>query len=116
MAALAVLLPFFLMEEPAPPVRVAGFEWNCEQRPCRVQFSLENPSQKPLVATVEIRGYNFSSDLEMPRPRILVGKREFKEHLRVGEQSSSFQEEVKFTRYPDELEIKVVSTKPSASP
>ena len=111
-AFLAFLLPVLFIEYKDQPARVAGFEWNCDQRPCRVEFTLENLGRKPLNVKVEIRGYNFSSDLEMPRPRILVGKREFTESLPAG-QSSHYQEEIKFTRYPDELDIKVVDARPS---
>ncbi|QPJ63277.1 MAG: hypothetical protein G3M70_15900 [Candidatus Nitronauta litoralis] len=104
--AIILCLPFAFDFRPPTPPKVTNIEWNCDQKPCRVGFDLEKMNEKPIDVVVEIRGYNFSSDLAIPRPRILVGKREFIEHL-GSEKKSHFSREIKFTRYPDEIKIDI---------
>ncbi len=104
LVAITLCLPWvFDFRSPQPP-KVTNIEWNCDQRPCRVGYDLEKTNDKPVDITVEIRGFNIANDLAIPRPRILVGKREFNEHMGL-EMKKHFSNEIKFTRYPDEIKI-----------
>ncbi len=73
-----------------------------------MRFELIKDHIKPMDVVVEIRGYNFANDLALPRPRILVGMREFTEHLGK-EKKKPFSKVVRFTRYPDEIEVVVLA-------
>ncbi len=103
---IVMCLPLIFDFKPFQAPKVTNIEWNCEQKPCRVGFDLEKRDDRSLDVVIEIRGFNFSSDLAIPRPRILVGKREFSEHLGA-EKKMHFSKEIKFTRYPDEIKIDI---------
>ncbi len=106
LVGITLCLPLVFDFRASQPPIVTNIEWNCEQRPCRVGYDLEKNSDSPADVVVEIRGFNIANDLAIPRPRLLVGKREFSEHM-GSEKKKHFSREIKFTRYPDEIKILV---------